>query len=187
MYVTHVHTVNICVFIPQFWKALKCNSTVVTCPDICRGIPWGLIWLWITTLDSTVRSLLILQMGHADVTLQRVPNRDVRHCMLCVCGFFKLESNQSHTHGSVCCRLVTRPSVKRLEFIRDTESRRWSDLCVQTRVIWPSWRISPSKQRSCVAWEEGREQEACGMLERLYREAGGGKVLFCSCCRSLWI
>lgn len=78
------------------------------------------------------------------------PNRSVTPCILCVCvcHFIKHVSNQSHTYthsstarrAAVYSRPITRLSVKRLEFIRDTESqwqlptdltcvykRRWSD------------------------------------------------------------
>lgn len=70
--------------------------------------------------------------------------------------------------------------------------------------MWPSRRISPSKQRYCVAWEEdGKKKKkkepkhseihknSRWEAQRLHREAGGGKPAgkqrFAFCCRSLWI
>lgn len=68
--------------------------------------------------------------------------------------------------------------------------------------MWPSRRISPSKQRYCVAWEEDggkkrsqntqRSIKTAGGKLNVCREAGGGetgrKTMLCSfCCRWLWI
>lgn len=88
------------------------------------------------------------------------PHTDIGHCISCVCHFIKQVSNQSRTydtpqhamlHHSLehACHSEFGVHYRHWELLTPPH---WSDLCVQTQVIWPSRQIS--KQRYCVAAEE---------------------------------
>lgn len=122
------------------------------------------------------------------------PNRSVTLCILCVCVASLSMYPISHTHsGTARCatvysRPITRLSVKRLEFIRDTESR-WqlpTDLTCVYKRRWSDPRGGyhqvnkdiVSLERSIKKWAKNTQRSiktACGMLS-LYREASGGEL-----------